>query len=70
VEPGPRGKSQARAARQTPDVTYADIDRFVRIAKADAERRLRLKQAILNGDSKLEHALAREVCGLPPEPED
>ena len=77
-------KAPSRTPRQNPRLkqpvqhpefetgyTIGDADTAVRIAKRHAELLVRLKLAILDGNSELEHALACEVVGLPvpPEPE-
>ena len=50
-----------------PPLTRAEIEVILRIEREHAALLLRLKQAILAGDSLLEHQLAREVVGLPKE---
>jgi hypothetical protein len=44
------------------------IVRIVESARKRAKIAEQLKEAILRGDREREHALAREYCGLPPEP--
>ena len=50
-----------------PPLTRAEIEAILRIEREHAALLLRLKQAILAGDTMLEHQLAREVVGLPKE---
>ena len=51
-----------------PPLSRTDIETIMRIDREHAERLLRLKQAILDGDAPLEHQIARELVGLPREP--
>jgi hypothetical protein len=53
--------------REKPALTRADIEAIMRIDREHAQRLHRLKQAILDGDTLLERALAREIVGLPKE---
>jgi hypothetical protein len=69
LEQGPRSKDRPRAPRQDPGLTYGHLATFKRIAERERDLRINLKRAILDGDSRREHALARELCGLPPEAE-
>lgn len=48
-------------------LTRSDIDTILRIGQERAALLFQLKQAILAGDTLLEHQIAREVCGLPKE---
>ena len=48
-------------------LTRADVEIILEIERKRAILIERLKQSILDGDSRLEHALARQVCGLPKE---
>ena len=48
-------------------MTRAEIETILRVEREHAALLLRLKQAILAGDTMLEHQLAREVVGLPKE---
>lgn len=48
-------------------LTREDIEAILDVGRQRAAILYRLKQAILDGDSALEHAIAREVCGLPKE---
>jgi hypothetical protein len=48
-------------------LTRADVETILEIERKRAALVEQLKQSILNGDSILEHQLAREVCGLPKE---
>jgi hypothetical protein len=52
-----------------PPLTRADVEAILEIERQRAEKLRQLKAAILNGDSLLEHQLAREVVGLPKERE-
>jgi len=53
----------------TPPLSRADIETILEVERQRAEKLRQLKAAILNGDSLLEHQLAREVVGLPKERE-
>jgi hypothetical protein len=48
-------------------LSRAELDAIMQVVRERAVLLLRLKEAILNGDSLLEHQLAREVVGLPKE---
>ena len=50
-----------------PALTRADIETILEIGRERKALLFRLKQAILNGDSLLEHEVARELVGLPKE---
>lgn len=48
-------------------LSLEDVRTILDVARRRAALVAQLKQAILNGDTILEHELAREVCGLPKE---
>ena len=50
-----------------PPLSRADIEEIMRIDREHAALLVRLKEAILAGDTLLEHELAREIVGLPKE---
>jgi hypothetical protein len=53
--------------QKRPALTRADIETIMRLDREHAQRLHQLKQAILDGDTLLEHALAREIARLPKE---
>jgi len=50
-----------------PPLTHTEVEVILQIARHRVRLLYELKQAILDGDSAREHAIAREVCGLPKE---
>jgi hypothetical protein len=48
-------------------LTRADIEAIMQIQRKHVTLLFRLKEAILTGDSLLEHEVARELVGLPKE---
>jgi len=48
-------------------LTRADMEAILAAGRERVQLLYELKSAILDGDSEREHALAREICGLPKE---
>jgi hypothetical protein len=53
---------------KTPAITPHQARTILEIGEKRRVLLFRLKQAILDGDGSAEHAIARELVGLPPEP--
>jgi hypothetical protein len=53
--------------RDKPPITRAEAQTMLEIAMQRRALMLRLRQAILAGDTLLEHQIARELTGLPEE---
>jgi hypothetical protein len=51
-----------------PAITPNQARLILEIAEEHRKLLERLKAAILDGDSRAEHAIARELVGLPPDP--
>ena len=53
---------------KTPAITPHQARTILEIGERRRMLLVRLKAAILDGDSRAEHAIARELVGLPPDP--
>jgi hypothetical protein len=53
---------------KSPAVTPHQARTILEIGERRRMLLVRLKAAILDGDSRAEHAIARELVGLPPDP--
>jgi hypothetical protein len=53
---------------KTPAITSHQARTILEIGEKRRILLVRLKAAILDGDSRAEHAIARELVGLPPDP--
>jgi len=53
--------------KDKPPLTHAEVEVIIEVARYRVRLLYELKQAILDGDNDREHAIARELCGLPKE---